>query len=59
MPLFSSRHLISHSQISDRRCNEQRRQCTEYNTQNHCECEAADRVTTEDEDTQQYNQCTQ
>ena len=39
--------------------NEQRRQCTEYNTQNHGEREAADGITTEDEDTQQYNQRTQ
>lgn len=51
--------FVLHQHVSDRRCNEQRRQCTEYNTQNHGEREAADGITTEDEDTQQYNQRTQ
>ena len=48
-------HYVLQHHVCDRRCNEQRRQCTNYNTEDHCECEAADRVTTKDEDTQQYD----
>ena len=50
------RHLVTHSQVSDRSSNEDRRQCTDHNAQNHCKGEAADTVTTQHEDTQQYDQ---
>ena len=46
-------------QISNWSSKEQRTECTDYNTENHCKCEAADAVTTKDEDTQQHDQCTQ
>ena len=39
------RHLVTHSQVSDRSSNEDRRQCTDHNAQNHCKGEAADTVT--------------
>ena len=50
--------VLLHQRESDGRCNKQRRHRTEHNTQNHSEGEAADGVTTEDEDTQQHNQGT-
>ena len=64
-PLFYIRLLVffrqfaAQCQISYWSCEEQRTECTDYNTKNHGECKAADAVTTKDEDTQQYNQCTQ
>ena len=46
----------THHEECRRSSNEDRRERTEDNTENHGEREAADRVTTEDEDTQQYDQ---
>ena len=47
---------LTHSEVSHGSSDEERRQRTEDNTENHGEREAADRVTTEDEDTEQHNQ---
>ena len=46
----------THHEEGGRCCDEDRRQGTEDNTQDHGEGEATDAVTTEDEDTQQYDQ---
>ena len=45
--------------VGNRSSNEDRGESTEYHTENHCEREAADAVTTEDEDTEQYDQCSE
>ena len=44
-------------QVSHGSCDEERAEGTEDDTENHGESETADTYTTEDEDTQQHNQC--
>ena len=56
LSLFSLADGATHGDVSYRSSNEERRQGTEDNTQNHSEREAADGVTTEDEDTEQHDQ---
>ena len=48
--------LATENQVGYRRSNEDGRQRTEDDTQNHCPCEAADAVTTEDEDREQHDE---
>jgi len=46
----------AHRQESGGRSDEERRECTEYDTEDHCERERTDRIATEDEDGQEHDQ---
>ena len=50
------RQLAAQCQVSDRSGEEQRTKCTDYYTENHCKCEAADAFTTEDEDAEEHDE---
>ena len=50
-------NLATKSDVSYRSCNEDRKQCTEDYTKQHCEREAASALTTEAEDTEQHDEC--
>ena len=49
--------LAAKSDVGYWSCDEDRRQCTEYNTEQHCEREAACALTAEAEDTEQHDEC--
>ena len=56
--LIFFRQFAAQCQICHWSCKEQRTESTNNYTENHCKCKATDAVTTKDEDTQQYYQCT-
>ena len=45
------------NEVCNRRCDVNCGKCTDNNTECHCEDEAAEAVTTKDEDTQKHEQC--
>lgn len=54
--LFLNRLL--HGEASDGSCQEDGRAGTEYNTEDHGECEALDGVTTDEEDAEEHDEST-
>ena len=51
-------NLLTHSKECYRSSEEQGTASTEYHTKYHGECEATNAISTQCEDTNQYNQCT-
>ena len=55
--LFLTADSLTTYEVSNGSGDEQGRKCTGYYTEEHCEYETADGITTEDEDAEQYEQC--